>query len=222
MARNKYPEETIKRILQSALRLFLEKGYERTTIQDIIDVLGNLSKGAIYHHFKGKEDIFEAVMELLFAGTEDKMDELIADQSLSGGEKLRRMFAQSLGNKRQLDLFSMAPNMRNNSKFLGVQLCSVQEVAEQYVAPVIQQGVEDGSIQTEYPAELAETVMLLANFWLNPMIFTATSEQMDRRFAFTKQFLECFGMPQVVDDSMLEQLQAYRAAYAAKQTSQKK
>ena len=57
MARNKYPEETVARILDVSLKLFLEKGYENTTIQDIIDALGNLSKGAIYHHFKSKEDI---------------------------------------------------------------------------------------------------------------------------------------------------------------------
>ena len=54
MARNKHPEETVNRILEVSLRLFLEKGYEYTSIRDIIDGLGNLSKGAIYHHFKSK------------------------------------------------------------------------------------------------------------------------------------------------------------------------
>ena len=61
MARNKNPEETVNRILDTAYRLFLEKGYEQTSIQDIINHLGGLSKGAIYHHFKSKEDILEAV-----------------------------------------------------------------------------------------------------------------------------------------------------------------
>ena len=49
MARNKYPEVTVNRILDVATRLFLEKGYEETTIQAILDELGDLSKGAIYH-----------------------------------------------------------------------------------------------------------------------------------------------------------------------------
>ena len=61
MARNKHPEETVNLILSVAFRLFMEKGYEHTSIQDIIDNLGGLSKGAIYHHFKSKEDILEAV-----------------------------------------------------------------------------------------------------------------------------------------------------------------
>ena len=50
MARNKHPEETVNLILETAARLFMEKGYEHTSIQDIINNLGGLSKGAIYHH----------------------------------------------------------------------------------------------------------------------------------------------------------------------------
>ena len=63
MSRNKYPEETVERILDTAQRLFLEKGYEQTTIQDIIDNLGGLTRGAIYHHFKSKEEIIDAVSD---------------------------------------------------------------------------------------------------------------------------------------------------------------
>ena len=54
MARNKYPELTVEKILEVSQRLFLEKGYEQTTIQDIVDNLGGLTKGAVYHHFKSK------------------------------------------------------------------------------------------------------------------------------------------------------------------------
>ena len=47
MARNKYPELTVEKILEVSQRLFLEKGYEQTTIQDIVDNLGGLTKGAV-------------------------------------------------------------------------------------------------------------------------------------------------------------------------------
>ena len=57
MSRNKYPEETVKLILETAARLFTAKGFERTSLQDIMDET-KLSKGAIYHHFASKEDIF--------------------------------------------------------------------------------------------------------------------------------------------------------------------
>ena len=43
MARNKYPEETVRKILDTAERLFIEKGYDKTSLQNIIDATG-LSK----------------------------------------------------------------------------------------------------------------------------------------------------------------------------------
>ena len=36
MARNKYPEETVQLILDTAARLFMEKGYDGTSLQDIL------------------------------------------------------------------------------------------------------------------------------------------------------------------------------------------
>ncbi|MCB6367618.1 TetR/AcrR family transcriptional regulator, partial [Intestinibacillus massiliensis] len=70
MSRNKYPEVTVNRILDSATKLFLQKGYEKTTIQDIVNDLGDLSKGAIYHHFSSKEDIIQAVGERMYANVD--------------------------------------------------------------------------------------------------------------------------------------------------------
>ena len=48
MARNAHPEVTRTRILDAAQRLFIAQGYEHTSIQNIVDELGDLSKGAIY------------------------------------------------------------------------------------------------------------------------------------------------------------------------------
>lgn len=45
MARNKYPEITEAKILDTATKLFLEKGWEQTTIQDIVDELGDITRG---------------------------------------------------------------------------------------------------------------------------------------------------------------------------------
>ena len=64
MARNKYPEITVEKILEVSQRLFLTKGYDNTTIQDIVDELGGLTRGAIYHHFKSKEEIMDALKRI--------------------------------------------------------------------------------------------------------------------------------------------------------------
>ena len=64
MPRNKYPEQTVEKILDAAAALFAEKGYQSTTLQDIIDATG-LSKGAVYHHFRSKEENARRAAEAL-------------------------------------------------------------------------------------------------------------------------------------------------------------
>ncbi len=86
MARNKYPEETRNLIIDTAARLFVEKGYEHTSIQDIINNLGGLSKGAIYHHFKSKDEIMNAVADKLYAGATESMWVIARRKDLTGLE----------------------------------------------------------------------------------------------------------------------------------------
>ena len=93
MARNKYPEQTVELILETARRLFLEKGYEATTIQDIVDGLGGLTKGAVYHHFKSKADIMNALGDKLFAEN-DPFRAVEGRDDLNGLEKLREAAAE--------------------------------------------------------------------------------------------------------------------------------
>ena len=84
MARNKYPEETVQLILDVSYRLFMEKGYEYTSIQDIIDNLGGLSKGAIYHHFKSKEEILIAVIDRMTSESNRLMGKIRERSDLNG------------------------------------------------------------------------------------------------------------------------------------------
>ena len=56
--------ETRKRILESALRLFSRRGFERTSLSDIAKY-SNVTRGAIYWHFENKEDLFAALCEEL-------------------------------------------------------------------------------------------------------------------------------------------------------------
>ena len=94
MAGNKYPEITEKTILDTAKKLFLEKGYEHVTLQDIADACG-LTRGAIYHHFKGKVEMIDAVTDYMFNAATFYQD-IKVDASLNGLEKLRRLFVASM------------------------------------------------------------------------------------------------------------------------------
>ena len=207
MARNKHPEETVNRILEAAFRLFMEKGYEHTSIQDIIDNLGGLSKGAIYHHFKSKEDILVAVTDRMTEES-NQMLAVIRDRTdLSGKEKLRTIFKESISRPVQNDIFTVAPDLGNNPRLLySIFRETVDEAAPHYILPIIKQGIADGSIQTDYPAELAELIILVANIWTNPMIFDSTPEESFRKFMIFRQMMQGFGLD-ILYDVLLERLQ---------------
>ena len=56
------PKDTANRILIQAMRIFLEKGYHGTSIDDITRAAG-VTKGALYWHFRSKEDLLKKIVE---------------------------------------------------------------------------------------------------------------------------------------------------------------
>lgn len=213
MARNKHPEETVSLILDVASRLFMEKGYEYTSIQDIIDNLGGLSKGAIYHHFRSKEDILIAVTDRMTEES-NRMLEVIRDTpDLSGKEKLKTIFKASIFRPVQEDMFSTAPNLGNNPRLLhSIFRETMMVAAPDYIQPIIEQGIADGSIRTEYPGELAELIILAANIWMNPMILGDSADRVYRKFMVFRQMMAGFGLD-IVDDEMAQRLRELADIY---------
>ncbi|WP_027399412.1 TetR/AcrR family transcriptional regulator [Anaerovorax odorimutans] len=209
MARNKYPEETGRLILDVAQRLFLEKGYENTSIQNIIDGLGGLSKGAVYHHYKSKEEIFNAVGDRYNEQIIRKLKAVRDDSALTGYAKLKKMFCLSLSSSDRDIVFTVTPNMLENPKLLSMQIREIfLDVVPNYVQPVIEQGVADGSILTEYPRELSEVIIILTNLWLNPLVLEADVDSMEKRVHFFNLMLKNMGI-ELLDEQMLKSYRRY-------------
>lgn len=204
-------------ILDVSFRLFMEKGYEHTSIQDIIDHLGGLSRGAIYHHFKSKEEILEAATNRMTAESNQMLAEVRDRKDLTGKEKLKMIFYESINRPVQNDLFTAAPGFHNNPKlFFSLVHDTVTETAIQYIQPIFRQGVADGTIRTEYPEQLAELVMLAANVWMNPMTFDSTAEETRRKFMVFRQMMEGFGLD-IIDDRLMDRIVELAEIYQAKQ-----
>ena len=121
MARNKYPEVTVEKILEVSQRLFLEKGYDNTTIQDIVDELGGLTKGAIYHHFKSKEEIMDALSEKMFTSN-NPFEAVKKRTDLNALEKMRLAIKLNQADEKQVELTRQAIPLLKNPKVLGSML----------------------------------------------------------------------------------------------------
>jgi len=200
MSRNKYPEETVNKILDTAQRLFEEKGYEKTTIQDIIDGLGGLSKGAIYHHFKSKEDIMVAVNVRATNARCERLDDVKKDSAMNGAQKLMYVMSSTEKYKEGMGLVATRPNLLENPVLLARHLSySINSEVPKYIEPFIKEGVADGSISCEYPQELAEVLSLLMNVWLNPFINHIDSDNIDSHIAFFNDLLDKMGLPPLTE-----------------------
>ena len=194
MARNKYPEVTVERILDVSQRLFLEKGYENTTIQDIVDELGGLTKGAVYHHFKSKEEIMDAVGDRMFFSN-NPFEEVRGRTDLNGLQKLREAVRLNQSDKERVRLTAQSIPIAKSPRLLQEMIISNRKVLTPYFLELIEEGNRDGSMHTDYPREIAELLPLLTSLWLLPSVYPASREQMKRKFLFLGEMLEKMGVP---------------------------
>ena len=200
MARNKYPEVTVERILDVSQRLFLEKGYENTTIQDIVDELGGLTKGAVYHHFKSKEEIMDAVGDRMFFSN-NPFEAVRGRTDLNGLQKLREAVRLNQSDKERVRLTAQSIPIAKSPRLLQEMIISNRKVLTPYFLELIEEGNRDGSMHTNYPREIAELLPLLTSLWLLPSVYPAGREQMKRKFLFLGEMLEKMGVP-LMDDSI--------------------
>ena len=200
MARNKHPEVTVERILQAARRLFLEKGYEQTTIQDIVDNLDGLTKGAVYHHFKSKEEIMDAVGDRMFFQN-NPFEKVRARKDLNGLQKLQEAVRLNQADRQRTNVTMQAIPITRNPRVLVGMIDSNRRILTPYMLELIEEGNRDGSIHTQYAGEIAELIPLLTSLWMLPAVFPADPEGMKRKFLFIGEMLEKMGVP-LVDESI--------------------
>ena len=194
MARNKHPEATVERILDVAQRLFLEKGYDRTTIQDIVDGLEGMTKGAVYHHFKSKEEVLDALGDKLFY--EDNPFEKVKELSqLNGLEKIRWVLSSSLTKTDNRKISVQSVFLFKSPAFLKKLVDENRDILAPMFQDLIEEGVKDGSIKSESPKLLAELFTLLTNFWMMPTIFPCSEEETWQKFDMVRDISEKMGLP---------------------------
>ena len=202
MSRNKYPEETVERILDTAQRLFLEKGYEQTTIQDITDNLGGLTKGAIYHHFKSKEEIIDAVSDRMFFSN-NPFEAVRERKDLNGLQKLREAIRLNQSDQERTNLTIQSIPVCKNPRLLMEMINSNRKILTPYYQELLEEGNRDGSIHTKYAKEIAELMPLLTSLWMLPSVFPGSKEDMRHKFLFIGEMLDKMGVP-LFDQEILQ------------------
>lgn len=205
LARNKYPEITERRILETATKLFLEKGWEETTVQDIINELGDLTRGAFYHHYKSKDEIIDAVTNHMF-NKDDIFEFVKSEKNLNGFEKLKKVLQLSVINQEQLQFAKSLPSVFSSHIFVSKQLQDCVNSVAPKLKIFFDEGLKDGSIIVQYPKQVAETFSILLTLWFNPILFPVSKDEYIEKYEYLKSLLDNLGLP-IFDNELREKVE---------------
>ena len=198
MARNRNSHETRKKILEVSKDLFLEKGFDNTSIQDIIDGLGGMTKGVIYHHFESKYEILQSIIR--------ENNQEISNYNWRGNtglEKIQNSLMDSFSNFEHQRLVYSASIMLRSPRLLGEQYLGLFSDFLPEIRERVYEGVNDQSIKTEYPEELADLIVLTLNIWIGFQISVFSVEELKRKMNFIKLTFDGLGV-QLISDEMME------------------
>jgi AcrR family transcriptional regulator len=152
-------------LIDCAQRLFLTRGYERTTINDVIDAAG-LSKGAFYHHFRSKEDMLEAIAGRFAEASVSFTRDLQADRSLNALQRLNLLLSLGRDWKREhiAELRAMLITLLypENAVLYHRIVGAASAVLAPALAEIIEQGEAEGVFDAGEPQMAAEVLLGLS------------------------------------------------------------
>lgn len=188
----KSPEQWTSEILAAAKTLFLSKGYEQTSISDIMEAVGG-AKGTFYHCFGSKEGIMNELGDRMFL--DNNPFEAVRERTdLNGMQKIRELLRLDRSDNERESINAQALPILDDPRILAAAIDSNRRILTPLWFELLEQGRQDGSIQTKYTKELSELLPLI-NFWFMPQLFPATEQELHHKLDFLTEVLTQLGLP---------------------------
>lgn len=203
MPRHDPDQKTKQNILETAMRLFSEKGLENVNVEDVVKEVG-VTRGAFYHYFKSREELIASVMYKSF---EYDNPYLLADkqEGLNALEKFR--FIAKLSLRSHLDTNdSMKAQMKklaNNPVIFKNEMIFQINVMAAYMEKLLIEGNKDGSMNVAFPKQTSQTIAWLVASWLSPYAFEVSYEEYVDKVLFFEHLSTLVGFP-IMDEEMKE------------------
>jgi AcrR family transcriptional regulator len=184
----KDPTERRLEIISTARQLFLQHDYEHTSMKDIMDKL-KIAKGTIYHYFKSKEELLEAVVEQI---VDDYLSELqtVFDKIQGNAlDKLRVLINASNVAEEKSELLEQLHRPGNIAMHTRQLAITVSKITPLY-AKIIEQGCHEGVFKTNYPLESIEFLLAGIQFMTDIGIHPWSKTDLIRRATAMPSILE--------------------------------
>jgi AcrR family transcriptional regulator len=169
-------EERRKEILLTARKLFVQKGYDQTSINDILKIV-DIAKGTFYYYFASKEEVLQAII----------MD--IVDEGTARAEYILQDTSIPLLNRIVMAVMAQAPEFEGAHK-LAEELHKVDnaKLEQQYrktmlkkmtlaLEGAVEEAREQGIIHTDFPKECIESILLMGHMMFDCDTFMWKAEE---------------------------------------------
>ena len=194
----KTPEQWKKEILDVAKNLFMSKGYEETSISDIMETVGG-AKGMFYRCFQSKEEVMRVLGNQMFFDN-NPFEAVRGRTDLNGLQKVREVLTLNNSDTERNQMNLQALSILKDPHILTAAIEENKRISTPLWFELLEEGRQDGSIQTEYAKELSE-LLPLVNFWLMPSVYPATTEEIHHKYQFIVEVLSVMGLP-LIDAEM--------------------
>ena len=165
-------------ILDAAHTLFTTKGFQSTTMEDSLRIVG-IAKGTLYYHFPSKEQILRALVLRIVLQVEQQAREIAASSAPATDKLAEIMAAMRLVDTETefVDQFH-APG---NAEFHLLSITAMIEHLTPVLAEVITQGVSEGTFTTERPRDAIELLLSASGILLDQDIMKPSPAELARR-----------------------------------------
>lgn len=172
----KKAEQRRNEILDAADELFGRKGFDGTSTNDILNQLG-IARGTLYHHFKSKEDIMDALIERYNTRLLAAAREIAADKSIPVVERIIRVVMalqiNGGGGEQIMEHIHKPQNALMHQKIQKVIVNGVPPI----LAGIIREGIEQGIFDTQYPYECMEMIIVYATVVFDDEMIALSGEE---------------------------------------------
>ncbi len=153
-------------ILDTAERLFYENGYERTSVQDVLDAM-DMSKGGFYHHFESKLSLLEAICQQRSESGYQKCEAQVLACRGNAVEKLNLLFEQGFFfGQGSMDFIGLMVRVIYRDGCVQLKDALQKSLMRQYLplaTRIIHEGIQDKLFYNPNPDAIARILLMLNN-----------------------------------------------------------
>lgn len=182
-------DERKNEIIDTAARIFGQKGYDKSSVNDILNTIG-IAKGTFYHYFKSKEEVLDAVIGKATEMIEERVSEVAGNAALSPEDKLMGVFQAMQIENQMEEGFLEEMHRPENALMHQKSLVSIMNVLTPVLVEIVQEGNEKGDFCSEYPEQYMQIFLASATTLLDDGIFELAPEKQEGVFLALITLLE--------------------------------